>query len=105
MSKEIELIQALLSGKRLKRIHHGEHEELFWCERNNGEDYFYVHGWGSAYGNGKDRLFDVLKSPTNWQIESDLSQPPPTGEEAVSESKPKVEEGGEWREEYEKHMA
>jgi hypothetical protein len=63
-----ELLSALFSGAQLVKVHEIGESETFWCEKAGGEYSFYVHGWGSALGTAKDRLFDVINNPEKWKV-------------------------------------
>lgn len=66
----IRLLSALLSGKTLFRISHNEHKQTLYCEWFNDKPYFYVQGWGSAYGNGMDRVIGIIETNgAEWSIE------------------------------------
>lgn len=68
-NKSIELLTALLNGKTLIR---GEEfrEQRLWCEWFKEKPYFYVNGWGSAFGNAMDRVIGIIETNgAEWSIE------------------------------------
>jgi len=75
-----ELIDALKSGKVLRRDPYQKFEgqwEYTHCE--NG-DYYYINGWGSAIGNYKDRLLLVITNPELFEIVDSEDLTPSTNE-------------------------
>lgn len=46
----------------------GDCIETLWMEVNNGNRYFYRHGWGSALGKTSDVIMEVLTNPERWTI-------------------------------------
>jgi hypothetical protein len=74
--KASELIKALEDGKTLIRIHHNDTD----CKETmklttikvTGEEkifkYVEVNGWGSAIGDSRDRLNDLILNPEQWDI-------------------------------------
>lgn len=46
----------------------GECVETLWMEVNNGNRYFYRHGWGSALGKTSDVVMEVLTNSERWTI-------------------------------------
>jgi hypothetical protein len=69
-SNSIELLTALLSGKTIIKKHSfGNTEELLCEVVQDGRKYFYIRGWGTAYGNAQDRIMDIIQHPEKWSIE------------------------------------
>lgn len=77
--KSHELIEALENGKYLEKVHHNDSEcieNFHWKKYQCGDKncnvpihhYFETHGWGSAYGQAKDRILDILENPEKWRI-------------------------------------
>jgi hypothetical protein len=64
--EQIKLIQALLEGKILYKIHHNDSDSTEWLFQDDG--YYEMRGWSTAYGNVDNRVLDVLKNPDNWNI-------------------------------------
>ncbi len=65
--KVAELIDALDSGQILYREHGDpvfKNKEFLF----KSGDFYEMKGWGTAYGNAKDRLFDVTQNPDEWKI-------------------------------------
>ena len=65
-----QLIDELLSGKYLVKIHQPVNEqEVLQCYKNT----FYVSGWGSAYGIAEDRILDIIKNPQDWIVKEEMN--------------------------------
>ena len=60
------LLEALLQGKLLSKIHHNDSE----CEETLGFEspFYYVNGWGSAFGRPEDRVLELVTNPELWKI-------------------------------------
>lgn len=80
----IELLTALLSGKVLLRNDgDSERTQILWCEYLNNKPYFFVNGWGSAFGSAMDRVIGIIETNgAGWRI--DL--PTPEGSVATESS-------------------
>ena len=65
---QIKLIQALLEGKILYKIHHNDSDSIEWLFQDGG--CYEIRGWGTACGWGDvgNRVLDVLKNPDNLSI-------------------------------------
>jgi hypothetical protein len=67
-----ELVDALNAGSILYKQHGDpvfENKEYLF----KSGDYYDIRGWGTAFGDIKDRVFEVLHSPDNWNIFPDFN--------------------------------
>jgi hypothetical protein len=74
-----ELIEALKSGFGLRRKHYynHSHEEVVGSEflfYDSKHKYFDKKGWGSAFGDVKDRLEEIIKHPERWEIAGKIEE-------------------------------
>lgn len=65
--KSLSLVAALYEGKILVKIHHNSEQEFLF---KDGAD-FGMRGWNTAWGLVTDRLGEILKNPTDWEIFED----------------------------------
>jgi hypothetical protein len=64
-----DVLNALLSGKTLYNYMRECDEYTLselWCEETEQGKYFYMRGWGTAFGSAEDRVIDVIKNPHKW---------------------------------------
>ena len=62
-----EFIDALNAGHILYK----QHGDPVWDNKEfifKSGNYYEMKGWGTAYGTAKDRIFDIIQNPDDWQI-------------------------------------
>ena len=71
----ITLIKALNEGKILCKKHHDSDDclEFIFQTKYNDIPFIEMKGWGTAFGNQSDRLYDIYQFPENWKIIKDFN--------------------------------
>ena len=71
----VELIKELMDGNILCKYHYDDEAcaEFIFSVEYNGEKNIELKGWGTAFGSGVDRLFDVYQHPENWKVIKDFN--------------------------------